>query len=54
MDFFTILFWTGFIILLVSNIQLLYLMPRHALIGVMATLFMFVGSKLGRKFLGIE
>lgn len=58
MDFYTGLFWLGFFILLVAHYQLLREHMRtatrqHAFIALTGTLMMFVGSKIGREFLGI-
>jgi hypothetical protein len=52
MDLYTLLFWIGFIILIVSHV--VGPMRRHAFIGLTGTAFMFVGSKIGREFLGID
>jgi len=59
MDFYPSLFWLGFFILLAAHIQLLSehmqtATRRHALIALTGTFMMFVGSKLGREFLGIK
>ncbi len=55
MDYFTLLFWLGFIILIVSHIMLLGTnMTTHAVVALLGTGSMFVGSKIGRKFLGID
>jgi hypothetical protein len=54
MDLFIILFWMGVLILLISHILLFPTMPQHATIALVGLIFMFVGSKIGRKFLGIE
>jgi hypothetical protein len=55
MDYFTLLFWLGFIILIVSHVMLLGTsMNTHAIIALLGTGAMFVGSKIGRKFLGID
>lgn len=52
-------FWIGFFILLLAHFQLLVDHMRtttrqHALIGLTGTVMMFVGSKIGREFLGIK
>lgn len=55
MDLFTTLFWIGFIILIISHVTMLNSsMQRHAIIALTGTTFMFVGSKIGRTFLGIQ
>jgi hypothetical protein len=55
MDLFTALFWLGFIILIVSHVMLLGTnMNTHAIVALLGTGAMFVGSKIGRKFLGID
>ena len=54
MNFYTALFWTGFFILLVSHLLMLTgPMRQHAIIALAGTFFMFVGSKIGREFLGL-
>ncbi len=55
MDYFSVLFWIGFIILIVSHVMLLGTsMNNHAIIALLGTGAMFLGSKIGRKFLGID
>lgn len=56
MDLYTTLFWLGFIILLFAHLQLLRQTAtrQHALIALTGLAFMFVGSKIGREFLGIK
>ena len=54
MDFYTLMFWLGFSILIVSHVLLFKSMPQHSTIALVGTGLMFVGSKLGRKFLGLE
>ena len=59
MDFYTSLFWIGFFILIVVHFQLLIQHMRtanrqHAFIALTGTAMMFVGSKIGREFLGIK
>lgn len=59
MDFYTTLFWLGFFILLAAHIQLLFqhmqtATRQHAMIALTGTVMMFVGSKIGREFLGIK
>lgn len=54
MDFYKALFWIGFLILIVSHVLMLNgPMRQHAMIALTGTVCMFVGSKLGREFLGI-
>jgi len=59
MDLYTSLFWLGFFILLAAHIQLLLkhmqtATRQHATIALTGLAFMFVGSKIGREFLGIK
>jgi hypothetical protein len=59
MDFYTTLFWIGFIILILAHLQLLRqhvqtATRQHAMIALTGVAFMFVGSKIGREFLGIS
>lgn len=59
MEFWPILFWLGFFILLAAHFELLRTHARtasrqHALIALTGTFMMFIGSKLGREFLGIK
>ena len=59
MEFYPSLFWLGFFILLAAHFQLLREYARtatrqHAMIALTGTLMMFVGSKIGREFLGIR
>lgn len=59
MDFYTTLFWLGFFILIAAHIQLLRqhmqtASRQHAVIALTGVAFMFVGSKIGREFLGIK
>ena len=51
MDFYTNLFWIGFLTLVIIHAQML---TRHAVISIVAASGMFVGSKIGREFLGIK
>jgi hypothetical protein len=53
MDIYVLMFWVGVATLLLSHIPMLQTMPRHATIALIGTGLMFVGSKLGREFLGI-
>jgi hypothetical protein len=59
MEFYPSLFWLGFFVLLAAHFQLLRehvqgASRRHAVIALTGTLMMFVGSKIGREFLGIK
>lgn len=59
MDFYVSLFWLGVFILLAAHIQLLLRHAKtatrqHAMIALTGLAFMFVGSKIGREFLGIK
>lgn len=59
MDFYTTLFWLGFFILIAAHLQLLLqhmqtASRQHAMIALTGTTMMFVGSKIGREFLGIK
>ena len=53
MSAYVLMFWTGFVILVVSHVLLFQSMPQHSTIALVATALMFVGSKLGREFLGL-
>ena len=55
MDTWTALFWLGFFILLLAHIKLLRQTAtrQHAFVALTGLVFMFVGSKIGREFLGI-
>lgn len=56
MDAWTLLFWLGFFILLAAHLQLLLRRAtrQHAFVALTGTAMMFVGSKIGREFLGIK
>lgn len=54
MDFYTLIFWIGFLTLLIIHAMMLSVNTRHAVISIIAALSMFVGSKIGREFLGIQ
>ena len=55
MDFFTSLFWLGVVILILSHVWMLGgPMNTHAIIALAGTALMFVGSKIGRAFLGLN
>jgi len=55
---YAVLFWIGFLVLLAVHVaQLAGIrigMVPHALISLAATFAMFLGSKIGREFLGIK
>ena len=53
MDAYVIMFWIGVVILIGSHVLLFQSMPQHSTIALVATGLMFVGSKLGREFLGL-
>ena len=50
---YTLLFWIGFLTLVFVHARMLSTNTRHAIISILAASSMFVGSKLGREFLGI-
>jgi hypothetical membrane protein len=57
MEFYTSLFWLGFFVLLVAHVQLLRqhvqtASRQHAFIALTGLALMFIGSKIGREFLG--
>ena len=59
MDFYTTLFWFGVLILLAAHIKLLRYHAQtatrqHAFVALTGLAFMFIGSKIGREFLGIK
>ena len=53
MDAYVIMFWIGVVVLVVSHVLLFQAMPQHSTIALVGTGLMFVGSKLGREFLGL-
>jgi hypothetical protein len=53
MDFYVLMFWAGVLILIGSHVLLFRSMPQHSTIALVGTGLMFVGSKLGREFLGL-
>ena len=58
MDFYTTLFWFGFFVLIFIHARMLMThmqtaSRQHALVALMGVLMMFVGSKIGRSFLGL-
>jgi hypothetical protein len=54
MDFYTLLFWIGFLTLIIIHARMLSTNTRHAVISIGAASSMFLGSKIGREFLGIK
>ena len=54
MDFYVSLFWISFLTLVIIHAQMLSTNTRHAVISIVAASGMFVGSKIGREFLGIN
>jgi len=54
MDFYTFLFWIGFLTVLIIHLQMINTNTRHAVITITALSAMFLGSKIGREFLGIN
>lgn len=55
MDFYTSLFWIGFFIMILIHLRMLGgQMRQHAIVAILGAVFMFVGSKIGREFLGIS
>ena len=54
MDFYTYLFWIGFLTVLIIHARMLNTSTRHAVITITALMAMFLGSKIGREFLGIK
>lgn len=56
MDTFTLAFWIGIAVLVGSHITKLGdpAMKTHAVIALTGTAMVFVGSKIGRTFLGLE
>jgi xanthosine utilization system XapX-like protein len=53
MDLYVVMFWAGVVVLIVSHVLLFKSMPQHSTIALVGTALMFVGSKLGREFLGL-
>ena len=52
-DFYAALFWIGFFMSIASHSSV-YFQRQHAVIALSGTLMMFLGSKLGREFVGIR
>lgn len=53
MDAYVLMFWAGIVILIGSHVLLFQSMPQHSTIALVATGLVFVGSKIGREFLGL-
>jgi len=53
MDTYVVMFWAGIVVLIGSHVLLFQAMPQHSTIALVATGLVFVGSKLGREFLGL-
>jgi hypothetical protein len=54
MDTFKLLFWVGIIVLIASHVPMLTgSMRTHAIVVLSGTAAVFVGSKIGREFLGL-
>ena len=53
MDVYVLMFWAGIVILIGSHVLLFQSMPQHSTIALVATGLVFVGSKIGREFLGL-
>lgn len=55
MDMFTVLFWVGILVLIASHVPMLGTgMQTHAIVALSGTAAVFVGSKIGREFLGLS
>ena len=54
MDTYAALFWIGFLVLIAMHATELQRNTQHATYALTATMCMFVGSKLGREFLGFR
>ena len=56
MDLFTKLFWLSFLLFVVLSVYLLYCVKKSPVFyaQIASGLGMFVTSKIGRKFLGLE
>jgi hypothetical protein len=50
MDFYSALFWIGLFVSIASHT---FISQQHTVVALVGTACMFVGSKLGREFLGI-
>ena len=54
MDVFATLFWIGIVVLIVSHVPMLAGgMRTHAIVALSGTAAVFLGSKIGREFLGL-
>jgi hypothetical protein len=53
MNAYIVMFWVGIVILVASHVLLFKSMPGHSTVALIATGLVFVGSKLGREFLGL-
>jgi hypothetical protein len=54
MDLFKGLFWVGIFILVGSHVTMLNgSMRNHAIVALSGTALVFLGSKIGREFLGL-
>jgi hypothetical protein len=53
MNLYVLMFWSGVSILVVSHVLLFRSMPEHSTIALTGLALMFIGSKLGREFLGL-
>jgi hypothetical protein len=53
MDLYVLMFWAGIVVLIGSHIRLVQSMPEHSITVFIATGLVFVGSKIGREFLGL-
>lgn len=54
MDSYAALFWVGFFVSIASHSRVFVAFEQHAVLALAGTACMFVGSKLGREFLGIR
>ena len=54
MDFYAALFWFGFFASIASHFGVFVVSQHHRALALGGTACMFVGSKLGREFLGIQ
>jgi hypothetical protein len=54
MDFYRYLFWIGFLTVVIIHARMLKTSTLHAVISIVAASAMFLGSKIGREFLGIK
>lgn len=54
MDLYATLFWVGFIMSIAVHVVDSRHNTQHVIYALIATGLMFIGSKLGREFLGIK